>query len=37
MQGVQKVPGPIPISICSGYEEADLVLFADILSIILNH
>jgi hypothetical protein len=36
IQGVQKVPGPIPISICGRHEEADLVSFANILSIILS-
>jgi hypothetical protein len=35
-QGVQNVPGPIPVSTCSQHEESNLVLFADILSIILS-
>jgi hypothetical protein len=36
IQGVQKVPAPIPISTCSRHGEANLVLFANILSIILS-
>jgi hypothetical protein len=33
---MQKVPSPIPISTCNEYEEANLVFFANILSIILS-
>jgi hypothetical protein len=36
MQGVQKVPGPSPISTCNRHEEPNLVLFANIFSIILS-
>jgi hypothetical protein len=34
--GAQTVPDPIPISTCSPYEEVNLVLFANILSIIFS-
>jgi hypothetical protein len=37
LQGVQKVSGLIPSSICSRHEEANLVSFVNMLSIILSN